>query len=93
MPPRAQPSSEYCHLSPTPARHATLDDPRVRDRNNTKCRAHDNERQHSESRYTDSRWLTELQMKQGMLIGAGLLAIAGAAFAATGYCPLCLLIW
>jgi hypothetical protein len=32
-------------------------------------------------------------MKQGMLIGAALLAIAGAAFAATGYCPLCLLFW
>jgi hypothetical protein len=32
-------------------------------------------------------------MKQGIVIGAALLAAAGVAFAATGYCPLCLLFW
>jgi hypothetical protein len=32
-------------------------------------------------------------MKQRILIGAALLAVAGVAFAATGYCPLCLLFW
>jgi hypothetical protein len=47
-----------------------------------------------ESRYTVSHRLTEIaKMKQGILIGGALLAIAGVAFAATGYCPLCLLFW
>jgi hypothetical protein len=32
-------------------------------------------------------------MKQGILFGAALVAVAAAAFAATGYCPLCLLFW
>ena len=32
-------------------------------------------------------------MKRGILVGAGLLAVAGVAFAASGYCPLCLLFW
>jgi hypothetical protein len=27
------------------------------------------------------------------LIGAALLAVAGVAFAASGYCPLCLIFW
>ena len=41
-----------------------------------------------------SQRLTErAKMKQGILIGAALLAVAGVAFAATGYCPLCLLFW
>jgi len=33
------------------------------------------------------------KMKQGILIGAVLSAVAAVAFAATGYCPLCLLFW
>jgi hypothetical protein len=46
-------------------------------------------------RYTASQGLDgdgDCKMKS-VLIGAGLLAAAGVAFAASGYCPLCLLFW
>jgi hypothetical protein len=32
-------------------------------------------------------------MKSALIGGAALLAVAGVAFAASGYCPLCLMFW
>ena len=43
--------------------------------------------------YTQSQAIDGDCKMKSVLIGAGLLAAAGVAFAASGYCPLCLLFW
>jgi hypothetical protein len=47
----------------------------------------------ADRRYTDLRALDGDSKMKSALIGAALLAVTGVAFAASGYCPLCLMFW